>query len=82
MSHEAVQGEGGHWNIANELCRILEIEAPNGRRLPEERRRIAEAIGAGSMLIIDEAQYLVQRNTRGKDDWQAHHGIKPKGSMQ
>ena len=74
--HRAVQGEGGVWNVANELCRLLEIDAPNGRRLPEERRRIAEAFGAESMLIIDEAQYLVQRNTRGKDDWQAFEWLR------
>lgn len=74
--HKAVQGEGGVWNLANELCRLLEIDAPNGRRLPEERRRIADAFGAESMLIIDEAQYLVQRNTRGKDDWQAFEWLR------
>jgi len=74
--HKAVQGEGGVWNLANELCRILDIEEPNGRRLPEERRRIAEAFGAGSMLIVDGSQYLVQRNTRGKDDWQAFEWLR------
>lgn len=74
--HKAVQGEGGVWNLANELCRMLDIDAPNGRRLPEERRRIAEAFGAESMLIVDEAQYLTQRNTRGKDDWQAFEWLR------
>lgn len=72
----AVCGEGGVWNFANELCRMLDIEEPNARRLPEERRRIAEALGAESMLIIDEAQYLVQRNTRGKDDWSAFEWLR------
>ena len=74
--HKAVQGEGGVWNLANELSRLLEIDAPNGRHLPDERRRIADAFGAESMLIIDEAQYLVQRNTRGKDDWQAFEWLR------
>ncbi|TDX30190.1 ATP-binding protein [Rhodovulum visakhapatnamense] len=70
LIHVAVQGEGGVWNLANELYRLLDIEDPNGRRLPEERRRIAEAVGFESMLLIDEAQYLVQRNGRGRDDLQ------------
>ncbi len=74
--HNTVQGEGGVWNLANELCRLLEIEPANGRRLPEERRRIAEACGPETMLIIDEAQYLVQRNTRGRDDWQAFEWLR------
>lgn len=73
---KAVQGEGGIWNTANELCRLLDIDEANGRRLPEERRRIAEALGAETMLIVDEAQYLVQRNTRGKDDWGAFEWLR------
>lgn len=72
----AVEGEGGVWNVANELCRLLDMDEPNGRRLPEERRRIAEALGAESMVIFDEAQYLVQRNTRGKDDWKAFEWLR------
>lgn len=73
---KAVKGEGGVWNAANELCRMLDLDEPNGRRLPDERRRIADALGAGSMLIVDEAQYLVQRNTRGKDDWSAFEWLR------
>ena len=74
--HKAVRNEGGVWNLANELCRMLEIDEPDARQLPKERRRIAEAFGAESMLIIDEAQYLVQLNTRGKDDWQAFEWLR------
>lgn len=77
--HRAVQGEGGIWNLANELCRSLWIAEPNARQLPDERRRIGEAIGPDRMLIIDEAQYLVQHNTRGKDDWQAFEWLRSLG---
>lgn len=76
LMHVAVQGEGGVWNLANELCQLLEIDEPNGRRLPEDRRRIAEAFGVGSLLIVDEAQYLVQRNGRGRDDVQAFEWLR------
>lgn len=69
--HTAICGEGGIWNLANALCRNLEIEQPNGRNLAEARRKIAEEFGAEAMLIIDEAQHLVVRNGRGRDDWQA-----------
>ena len=67
----AVDGEGGMWNFVNALCRALEIDAPNSNRVFAERGRIAEAIGCETMLIVDEAQYLVRRNTKGRDDWEA-----------
>lgn len=55
--------------------RTLDLGEPNARRLADERRRIGERIGerigAGNMLLIDEAQYLCQFNTRGADSWLA-----------
>lgn len=47
----------------------LDLGAPNGRDLLGARRKIAEEIGPDGLLMIDEAQYLVQRNPRGKDSW-------------
>lgn len=72
----AVQGEGGVWNVANELYRILDILPPRVRNLADDRRRLAEAFGPDCMLIIDEAQYLVKQNTKGKDDWEAFEWLR------
>jgi DNA transposition AAA+ family ATPase len=76
LMHRVVAGEGGIWNTAIALCRLLEIGEPNGRKLDDCRRRIAEVIGPEVMLVFDEAQYLVQRNMRGKDDWQAFEWLR------
>ena len=47
------------------------LGVPNGRDLMGARRRIAEEIGAEGLLIVDEAQHLVQRSSRGRDNWDA-----------
>ena len=39
--------------------------------MADDRRRLAEAFGPDCMLIIDEAQYLVKQNQKGRDDWEA-----------
>jgi DNA transposition AAA+ family ATPase len=65
---EAVSGEGGIWSAAIGIFKALELGDPNSRDLPGDREKIAEAIGVDGMLIIDEAQYLIQRNPRGKDN--------------
>lgn len=72
----AVQGEGGVWNVANELYRILDILPPRVRNLADDRRRLADGFGPERMLIIDEAQYLVKNNTKGKDDWEAFEWLR------
>lgn len=69
--YNVTAGEGGAFCAAQELMRVLEMGQPNARKLADERRRIGEKIGAGNMLLIDEAQYVVQHNTRGADSWLA-----------
>jgi DNA transposition AAA+ family ATPase len=68
FSFEAVSGEGGIWSAAHGIFRALDLGQPNSRDLPGDRQRIAERLGLGGMLIVDEAQYLVQKNPRGKDN--------------
>ncbi len=51
----AVCQEGGAWNLAYELCKVFDLGEPNSRKMPETRRKIAEAIGEGGFLMIDEA---------------------------
>lgn len=67
----AVCQEGGTWNLANKLCKVLDLGEPNSRRMPETRIKIAEEIGQGGFLMIDEAQHLVQENPRGQNNWGA-----------
>lgn len=67
----AVSGEGGIWGVASLLMQRLELGAPNSRNLLETRGIIGEAIGPNGLLIVDEAQYLIVRNPRGKDGWDA-----------
>ncbi len=69
--YSVTAGEGGAFCAAQELMRTLDMGEPNARRLAAERRRIGDRIGAGNMLMLDEAQYIVQHNTRGADSWLA-----------
>ncbi len=69
--YKAVSGEGGVFNLAGGLCALLEMPRPKSTDLADARRRIAEEIGDRSLLIIDEAQYLVQRNPKGRDNPEA-----------
>lgn len=70
-THKMVAGEGKIWDLSVGLMEVLDIGAPNSRRMREERFRIAEAIGVESLLIIDEAQYLANYNPRGGFNYDA-----------
>lgn len=67
--HTAVADKGSPWGLACQLMQAWNQGPPNGRRLMETRQRIGECVGRGGLLLLDEAQYLVQRNPRGKDMW-------------
>lgn len=67
--HTAVAGEGTPWGLASQFMHIWRMGQPNSRKLTEMRQDIGRVVGAGNMLLVDEAQYLVQRNSRGKDTW-------------
>jgi DNA transposition AAA+ family ATPase len=71
VAYNVTAGEGGAFCAAQQLMRTLEMGEPNARRLADERRRIGERIGMGNTLLVDEAQYVVQYNTRGADSWLA-----------
>lgn len=66
---EARAQEGGSWNLAYRLCELLGLPEPNSRNMPRVGDEIAEALGPESFVMIDEAQYLVQENPRGPDNW-------------
>lgn len=69
--HTATAEEGGARNLALALCKSLDLPRPNLRDLAQTRQEIAEAIDGEGFLMIDEAQYLCQRNHRGSDNWEA-----------
>ena len=66
--HTAVAGDSRPWDLACELSEALDIPRPNSRDTSGSRRRIAEAITPERMLVIDEAQNLVQHNAKGRDN--------------
>jgi hypothetical protein len=72
----AVDGEGGTWGVACQLMQLLDLGVPNGRNLMAERQRIGEAIGVDGLVLVDEAQYIARRNTRGADDWSAFDWLR------
>lgn len=74
--YKATSGEGGVYNLACGLCEMLEIPRPKCTDLAASRRRLAERIGVSSLLIIDEAQYLVQRNLKRRDNPEALDWIR------
>lgn len=65
---QATAAEGGAWSLACALFTILELGTPNVRDLAGARSLIADVIGPNGFLIIDEGQYLVQGNPRGRDN--------------
>lgn len=67
----AVSGEDGVFNLAYGLSELLELPKPKSTELRQARWSISERIGVGSLLIVDEAQYLVQRNPKGRDNPEA-----------
>lgn len=69
-------GEGGIWGLVCALYRRLELGDPDQRRLPEARHCIAEAIGPDGFLMIDEAQYLIKVNDKGKDNYEAFEWLR------
>jgi hypothetical protein len=73
---QAVSGEGGVWGVAQALTAALDMGAPNGRDLKGTREAIGEAVGLDGILILDEAQYLVQKNGRGKDNIDAFEWLR------
>lgn len=72
----AVDGEGGPWGAACQLAQLLDLSEPKANSLMADRQRIAEAIGADGLLLVDEAQYLVRRNAKGADDWSAFDWLR------
>lgn len=75
--HKAVASEwGGVWNTATALCEELGLLGPTKKPLKEIRWRIAERIGSGGLLVIDEAENLVKSDHKARDDWQAFEWLR------
>lgn len=60
---QAAKGEGTAWNFATSMCAIWGQSAPEFVSLSEARQKFARYL-RDSILIVDEAQYLDQKNHR------------------
>ncbi|QEW19261.1 hypothetical protein LA6_001444 [Marinibacterium anthonyi] len=61
---QAACGEGTAWNFAHALANLWGYAKPTFNCHSEARDKIAAYIGQGRVLIVDEAQYLNQRNRK------------------
>ncbi|WP_439570311.1 AAA family ATPase [Roseovarius mucosus] len=61
---QAARGEGTVWNFAHSLANLWGYSKPTFSCVSEARDRFADYIPAGSILFVDEAQYLNQRNRK------------------
>ncbi len=61
---QAVRGEGTPWNFAHSLGSLWGYAKPVSRTVQEAREQFAIAIGKNRLLVVDESQYLNQKNRR------------------
>jgi hypothetical protein len=61
---QAVRGEGTPWNFAHSLGDFWGYAKPTFRTVQEARMAFGHYLGQNSLLIIDEGQYLNQKNRR------------------
>lgn len=61
---QAAKGEGTAWNFAIALAGGWGYHFPHFNTLAQARQTFTSYIGKGSLVVIDEAQYLNQRNAR------------------
>jgi len=59
---QAARGEGTAWNFAKALSNLWGYDGPTFNCHSEARNVLADYIGKGRFLVVDEAQYLQQRN--------------------
>ena len=60
----AARGEGTAWNFAHALANLWGYSKPTFNCHAEAREKIAQSIGNTRVLVVDEAQYLHQRNRK------------------
>lgn len=61
---QAASGEGTAWNLAQSLASLWGYARPNFTCHSEAREKLASYIGKDRVLVVDEAQYLNQRNRK------------------
>ena len=73
---QAARGEGSAWNFAQTLANIWGYSAPKFRSLSEARLEIGSYINSGTVLIVDEAQYLNQKNNKTGQVGEAYEWLR------
>lgn len=73
---QAARGEGTAWNFAHALANLWGHFRPTFNCLSEARDKIAQIIGGSSVLVVDEAQYLHQRNGKTGQTGEAFEWVR------
>ena len=73
---QAARGEGTAWNFAHALANLWGHERPKFNCHFEAREKIANFIGTGCVLVVDEAQYLHQRNRKSGQTGEAFEWLR------
>ncbi|WP_457650340.1 AAA family ATPase [Profundibacter sp.] len=73
---QAARGEGTAWNFAHALANLWGYAKPTFNCLSEARDKIAKSIGKPRVLIVDEAQYLHQRNGKTGQTGEAFEWVR------
>lgn len=73
---QAARGEGTAWNFAKSLASLWGYSAPFFNCHAEAREKLAGMIGKGRVLVVDEAQYLDQKNRKTGKDGEAFEWLR------
>lgn len=74
---QAARGEGTAWNFANALSSLWgRYSRPSYNCLSEARDVLAGYIGSDRVLVVDEAQYLNQRNGKTRQVGEAYEWLR------
>lgn len=73
---QAARGEGTAWNFAKSLASLWGPSAPHFSCHAEARQNLAFMIGKRRILIIDEAQYLDQKNHNSRQNGEAFEWVR------
>ena len=73
---QAARGESTAWNFAHALANLWGYAKPTFNCHFEARDKIANYIGPGYVLVVDEAQYLHQRNLKSGQTGEAFEWLR------
>ena len=81
MYIQAAKGEGTAWSFALTLASLWGYSAPRFNTLAEARLLLSRYIGERRLLMVDEAQYLHQKNGKTGQVGEAFEWIRATADM-